>query len=276
MRWDHSPFQRFLTYLLLILGGLSFVLPFLWMIGTALKPDDQLFSASPIPWPPRLMNFPDAINAFPFLLYTGNTMIITGLCIVGTAFSSAIVGYAFGRLHWPGRDLLFVVLLATMMIPPQVTMVPVFLLFRELGWYNTFLPLTVPAFLGGGAFYIFLMRQFFRTLPKELEEAALIDGCSHFQIFWHIMLPLTKPALATVSLFTFIAAWNDFMTPLIYLSDERRYTLALGLQSFLNENLTEWNLLMAASTLAMLPIIILFFYGQRFFVEGIALTGTKG
>lgn len=268
--------HRIIVYTLLVAGGICFLLPFLWMIGTSLKADDQLFEQSPVPSPVRWVNYPNAINAFPFLLYTRNTLIVTALCIVGSVFSGAMVGYAFARLRWPGRDAFFLILMATMMIPPQVTMIPVFLLFRELGWYNTFLPLTVPAFLGGGAFFIFLMRQFFRTLPRDLEEAALIDGCGHFQTFWHIMLPLTKPALATVGLFTFIAAWNDFMTPLIYLSEESRYTLALGLQSFLTENLTEWNLLMAASTLAMLPLIVVFFIGQRFFVEGIAITGSKG
>jgi multiple sugar transport system permease protein len=270
-----GKFESRLSYLLLLAGSVTFVLPFLWMVGTSLKPDDQLFRESPVPIPPRWLNYVDAINAFPFLLYTFNTVVITVLCIAGAVLSSAVAGYAFGRLRWPGRNMFFVILLATLMVPPQITMIPVFLLFRELGWYNTILPLTVPAFFGG-AFFIFLMRQFFRTLPKDLEEAALLDGCGHYRTFWSIMLPQTKPALAAVGLFTFIGTWNDFMTPLIYLSEDRKYTLALGLQAFLTENLTEWNLLMAASTLALLPLLVVFFLGQRYFVEGITLTGTKG
>ena len=261
---------------LLVGGSVVFIVPLLWMISTSLKADENIFSVRWIPEPAVWGNYTLALQAFPFLRYTVNTLVITALCILGAVISSATVGYAFARMRWPGRDVLFIVLLATMMIPPQVTMIPVFILFRWLGWYDTYLPLTVPAFLGGIPFYIFLMRQFFKTLPRELEEAAIIDGCSHIRAFWMVMLPLTKPALATVGIFTFMIAWNDFMTPLIYLSDDSKWTLALGLQSFLTEHEVEWNLLMAASTVMLIPVLVVFFFAQRYFIEGIALTGTKG
>ncbi|MCX7018267.1 MAG: carbohydrate ABC transporter permease [bacterium] len=267
---------RLARYLLLTIGGIAFAVPLFWMVSTSLKPDTELFSGALWPRSPMWSNYERAVQSFPFMRYGANTVLLTMINIIGCVISSAMAGYAFSRLRWPGRDAIFFVLLSTMMIPPQVTMIPVFLLFRWLGWYNTYLPLTVPAFLGGAAFFIFLMRQFFRTLPRDLEEAARIDGCSQLRIFWSVMLPLTKPALATVGIFTFVGVWNDFMTPLIYLSDGNLYTLALGLQSFVTESLTEWNLMMAASTLVLIPLLALFFFAQRYFVEGIALTGSKG
>jgi multiple sugar transport system permease protein len=266
---------RALRYALLVAGTIAFGIPLFWMVSTSLKPDSELFGGALWPRTAMWSNYARAVESFPFVRYGANTLFLTGVNIVGTVISAAMAGYAFSRLRWPGRDAIFLVLLATMMIPPQVTMIPVFLLFRWLGWYNTYLPLTVPAFLGGTAFFIFLMRQFFRTLPKDLEEAARIDGCGQLRTFWSVMLPLTKPALATVGIFTFVGVWNDFMTPLIYLSDGDRYTLALGLQSFVTESLTEWNLMMAASTLVLVPLLALFFFAQKYFVEGIALTGTK-
>lgn len=266
---------RALRYALLVAGTVAFGIPLFWMVSTSLKPDSELFGGALLPGTAMWSNYARAVESFPFVRYGANTLFLTGVNIVGTVISAAMAGYAFSRLRWPGRDAIFLVLLATMMIPPQVTMIPVFLLFRWLGWYNTYLPLTVPAFLGGTAFFIFLMRQFFRTLPKDLEEAARIDGCGQLRTFWSVMLPLTKPALATVGIFTFVGVWNDFMTPLIYLSDGDKYTLALGLQSFVTESLTEWNLMMAASTLVLVPLLALFFFAQKYFVEGIALTGTK-
>lgn len=263
-------------YTLMIGGGLLVSLPFFWMVSTSLKPDAQIFLSNWIPRPIAWGNYTRALAAVPFLAYLKNTLVITFWCIVGTVLSSAVVGYAFARLRWPGRNLVFVVLLATMMIPPQVTMIPVFMLMRKLGWFNTILPLTVPAFLGGAPFFIFLLRQFFLTLPRDLEDAAKIDGCGYFRTFWTIMLPQVKPALATVGIFTFMGTWNDFMGPLIYLAEQSKYTLALGLQSFVSENLAVWNQLMAFSTVMLIPLLIIFFFAQRYFIEGITLTGMKG
>jgi ABC-type glycerol-3-phosphate transport system permease component len=189
------------------------------------------------------------------------------------------VAYAFARLRAPGRDLLFLLVLSTMMLPQQVTMIPRFILFKELGWYNTFKPLIVPAYFGGGAFAIFLLRQFYMTLPLELDDAATIDGCSRFRIFWNIILPLSKPALATIAIFSFFANWNNLMGPLIYLRSEEKRTLALGLTYFRDETgqtMVPWNLLMAVSLTVAVPPLAVFFFFQRTFVQGIALTGIKG
>jgi multiple sugar transport system permease protein len=224
----------------------------------------------------RWDNYPRAIVAMRhFPRYLANTLILCVLNVVGTVLSSAVVAYGFARLEWRGRGPLFALLLATMMIPFPVTMVPLFSLFRWLGWIGTLRPLWVGSFFAN-AFNVFLLRQFFRTLPQELSEAARIDGCGEFRIFWQIVLPLCRPALIVVALFTFMGTWNDFLGPLIYLTDERDYTLALGLRAMQTFGGIEWNYLMAASTLMILPVIILFFLAQRSFIEGIALTGTKG
>lgn len=224
----------------------------------------------------RWENFPGAIHAMQnFWRYAGNSLLLCLLNVFGTVLSSALAAYGFSRIDWRGRDHLFVVLLATMMIPFPVVMVPMYGLFRALGWVGTLRPLWVGAFFAG-AFNVFLLRQFFRTIPRELSEAARIDGCSEFRIFWQIILPLSRPALAVVALFTFLGTWNDFLGPLIYLTDERDFTLALALQSMQRKSgLTDWHYLMAASTLVILPIVALFVAAQRQFVEGIALTGGK-
>ena len=197
------------------------------------------------------------------------------MTMVGQVFSCSIVAYAFSRLNWPGREVLFAVLLATMMLPAQVTMIPVFMIFEKLGWYNTLRALWAPSFLGS-AFYIFLLRQFMKSIPDELEDAAKIDGCSYFGIYWRIILPLVKPALAAVCIFTFMGTWNDFMGPLIYINDQRLYPLALGLFDFRALHATDFGMLMAASTLMTLPVIALFFLAQRYFIQGVTLTGIKG
>jgi ABC-type glycerol-3-phosphate transport system permease component len=207
--------------------------------------------------------------------YVGNSLYLVLLAIAGQTLSCSLVAYAFARLHWPGRDALFAVLLATMMLPGQVTMIPVFMVFRELGWYNSLKPLWVPSFLGS-AFFIFMLRQFMRSIPVELEEAARIDGCSRLGIYWRIILPLVKPALAAVGIFTFMGTWNDFMGPLIYVNDQRLYPLALGLFDFRTEHSSEFGMLMAASTLMTAPVVALFFAAQRYFIEGVTLTGIKG
>lgn len=207
--------------------------------------------------------------------YFLNSLMLVVLCIIGQLLACSMAAYAFSRLHWPGRDLVFAVLLSTMMLPAFVTMIPRFLIFKELGWYNTLYPLWVPAFFGT-PFFIFLLRQFMLSLPRELEEAARIDGCSWFGIYGYVILPLMKPALAAVAVFTFIGTWNEFMDPLIYLSDERLYPLSLGLFNFRSAHSSEFGMLMAASTLMTLPVIALFFLCQRYFIQGVTLTGLKG
>jgi ABC-type glycerol-3-phosphate transport system permease component len=222
------------------------------------------------------------VNGFrllPFGTFYRNTVVITLASTVGATFTSALVGYAFARFRAPGSGALFVALLATMMIPYQVTMIPQFILFKSLGWLNTFLPLIVPSWLGGGAFYIFLLRQFLRTVPRELDDAARLDGCSDFRIFWHVILPLSKPALATVAIFSFVAHWNDFLGPLIYLTRDSLYTVSLGLrylQSSGAQGVSDVTALMAMSLVATLPTIVLFFIAQKQFIQGIVTTGLKG
>lgn len=225
---------------------------------------------------PRWENFAGAMRAMQhFWRYFGNTVLLCVLNVLGTVLSSALAAYGFSRIEWRGRDRVFGVLLATMMIPFPVVMVPLYALFRALGWVGTLQPLWVGAFFAN-AFNVFLLRQFFRTIPRELSEAARIDGCNEFRIFWQIILPLCRPALVVVGLFTFLGTWNDFLGPLIYLTDQRDFTLALALQSFQQQSrLTDWHYLMAASTLVILPIVVLFLAAQRTFVEGIALTGSK-
>jgi multiple sugar transport system permease protein len=223
----------------------------------------------------RWENYPRALKTFPFLLYTRNTLYIAILVVIGTLLSASIVAYGFSRIQWPGRDIVFILVLATMMLPDQALVLPRFIMFRHMGWIGTFKPLIVPAFFST-AFDVFLLRQFFLTLPAELSDAARIDGCSELGILWHIIVPLSKPALATVALLTFIWAWLDFMGPLVYLNDENMYTLALGLAAFLGRHGADWSGLMAAGTVVIAPIIVIFFFAQRTFIRGIALTGMKG
>ena len=216
-----------------------------------------------------------ALRYIPFDTQLRNTVILVILNVLGQLFACSLAAYGFARLNFWGRDLLFGLLLATMMLPGQVTMIPTFVLWKWLGWYNTLQPLWVPAWFGG-AFFIFLLRQFFMTIPKELEDAAKIDGCGFFGIYWRIMLPLAGPALATVAIFSLMGAWNEFVQPLVYLSDERLFPLSLGLNQFRQEQAAEWSWLMAASTMMMLPVIAVFFFCQRYFIQGITLTGLKG
>lgn len=257
--------------------ALLFLIPFLWMISSSLKPNYQIFAVPPqwIPNPPQWDNYSKALTTLPFDRYMVNTAIITALTIVGHVVSCTLIAYAFARLRAPGRDVLFLVVLATMMLPYPVTMVPLYVLFKQLGWINTFLPLTVPAFFGS-AFYIFLLRQFFLTIPPDFEDAAIIDGANTLQILWRVILPLSMPAVATVAIFTFQAAWNDFMAPLIYLQKPELYTVTLGLQFFRSTYTTNWAYLMAASLVTSLPVIVVFFLAQRYFIEGITLSGVKG
>ena len=262
------------------------LLPFLWMLSTSLKTLPETTAYPPILWPipAQWHNYIDVVRneKANFLLWTRNTLVIAVLAVTGTTLSSAIVAYGFARLRFRGRNVLFYIMLSTMMLPFPVTMVSLFALFRWLGlhtgmpWLGTFKPLWVPAWFGS-AFNIFLLRQFFLTIPGELSESARIDGCTEFGIFWRIIMPLSKPALAVVALFAFLATWNDFLGPLVYLQRPEQFTLVLGLQNFQSKaGGTSWHLLMAASVLVILPAVLLFFLAQKSFIEGIATTGMKG
>src|SRR4051794_26386953 len=275
-RRKHLP-QRLLVHAVLIALSVLFAMPFVWLLSTSLKPNEQLFLIPPewIPRPFTWSNYPEATTYIPFFLYMRNTVYIAVFNVVATLISCSMAAYGFARIRWPGRNVLFFVLISTLMIPSQVTLIPQFLIFRRIGWVGSFNALTWPAF-AGNAFFIFLLRQFYLTVPRELSAAAKIDGASEFQIYRHIMLPLSKPALAAVALFTFNANWNDFIGPLIYLSDKSHYTLAIGLYGFLSRVNSEWGLLMAAATIMVAPIIVLFFLTQRTFIQGITLTGIKG
>lgn len=278
-------FATAITHIALVTLSLMFSLPLIWMLSTALKPLDQTMSSHPtwIPHPAQWGNFWDAfsydhkeLGYLPFLVYGRNTIIITVLCMIGAVFSNSLVAYSFARIKWPGREFFFGITLASMMVPFPVLMVPLYGVFRHLHWIGTLLPLWVPAFFGS-AFNIFLMRQFFRTIPEELSEAARIDGCSEWRIFWRIVLPLSKPVLATAALLHFLYAWNDFMAPLLYLTRKSTYTLSLALQSYESQTGgVQWHYLMAASAVTVLPVVVLFFFTQKVFIQGIATTGTKG
>ncbi|MBE2240788.1 MAG: carbohydrate ABC transporter permease [Caldilineaceae bacterium] len=253
-------------------------LPFVWLVSSSFKPEEKIFVFPPewIPNPFRPQNYVEALLYKPFGLYFFNTMRIVVLNLVAILLSASFCGYGFARIRFPGRDFWFGLVLATLMVPYFVLMVPQFIMFSRLGWVDTFLPLTMPFFFGGGAFNIFLFRQFFRSLPEELADAGRIDGCTEFGIYWRIMMPLCKPALATVAVFTFLAAWNDYIGPLLYLRSDYNFTVAIGLATFRGVMRTEWNLLMAASTAMILPVILLFFFAQRYFVDGLVLSGLKG
>jgi multiple sugar transport system permease protein len=273
---------RVALYAAIIACAIIFTIPFLWTIGTSLKAQNELYTFPPtfIPSTPRWENYAAVFELAPFGRFLLNTMIITGSAVIGQTASAAVVAYGFARFRFPGRNILFLIVLATMMLPWHVTIVPSFLLFRTLGWINTFLPLIVPSFFGGGPFYIFLLRQFFLSIPRDLDEAAKIDGASSFQIFWWILLPLSKVALATVAIFSFIEHWNEFIGPLIYLNSTNLFPVSIGLRYFLASTFTGDEprdaILMAASLIVALPPLILFFVAQKYFVEGIATTGIKG
>ena len=269
-----------ILHAVLLIGSLLFMLPFIWMVSTSLKSDPQIDDVTSLarilfPNPIQWSNYPKTIQYIDFFRYCFNTCYVTAMTIIGTALSCSIVAYSFARMRWVGRNTMFLLLLSTMMLPGQVTMIPVFLIFTHLGWVNSFKPLWVPSFFGA-AFYIFLLRQFFLTIPMDLEDAAKIDGCSHFRTFYQIMLPLIRPALATIVIFQFMGAWNDFLGPLIYIHDKNLMTLSIALQSFTSLHGGEWSKLMAASTLMTLPVILLFFLAQKHFIQGITLTGLKG
>lgn len=269
--------RRGLSHAVLIVLGLLFVAPFLWLVSTSLKTDSQLFTLPPewIPHPFAWSNYPRATRYIPYFLYLANSLYVTIFVMLGTVASCSLVAYGFARIRWPGRDALFVLVLGSLMIPTEVVLIPQYVLFRHLEWVNTFNPLTVPS-LTGSPVFIFLLRQFYLTIPEELSAAAKVDGASELQIYWHVILPLARPALTVVAILTFVSQWNSFLGPLIYLNDERLYTLALGMYGFFSAHGAEWSLLMAAAVIMVLPVIIMFFVFQRSFIEGITITGLKG
>ncbi len=277
--------REILKYLLLVLMAFSFMFPFLWMFTSAIKTPSQVFTVPPIwfPRPALWKNFGEAWVMYPFTLWLYNTVVKYAIPVtIGTVVSSTIAAYGFARLQWRMRDVLFAICLATMMVPGQVTLVPMFIVFKHLGWVNTMKPLVVPAFFGGGAWNIFLLRQFFMTLPVELSDAARIDGASEFGILFRIILPLAKPALTVVTLFRFMAAWNDYFGPLVYLSTRDQWTIARGLEAMRGQDHEigamgmYYPYMMAVASLITLPILVAFFFAQRTFIEGISLTGIKG
>jgi multiple sugar transport system permease protein len=274
-RWLRS---RGMIYLLVVAFSIVQVLPLAWMLTTALKPDGEIVSIPPsfVPTTWRWDNFATALGAMKFPILLKNTVIITGASLLGVLGSSSLVAYPFARLRFPGKSWLFMLVLSTTMLPYVVTMIPVYIVFAKLKWIDTFRPLIIPAFFGGGAFNVFLLRQFYMTIPRELDEAATIDGCGILGVFWNVILPLAKPGLTAVAIFTFIGTWNDFLIPLLYLNSRDKMTLAVGLNVFRNQYATQWNYLMAASLVVMLPCAIIFMVAQRYFVEGIALSGIKG
>jgi multiple sugar transport system permease protein len=270
--------KRIGIWVALLSGALLFSIPFLWTVSTALKTNEQVFAVPPqwIPNPLQWDNFRRAWTELPFPMFVLNTLIITVISVIGQVTSSSLVAYGFARFKFKGRTFFFYLMLSTMMLPAQVTMIPVFLLWRELRLIDTFAPLTIPAFFGGGAFSIFLLRQFFMTIPRELDEAAMLDGANPITIYWRVLLPLARPALITVTLLSFLAHWDDFMGPLIYLNSMEKYTVSIGLRMFQDMFGTQLELLMAASLIHIIPTILLFFFAQRHFIKGVAMTGLKG
>lgn len=266
-----------LAHLAILAAAAVFALPIVWMVLSSLKPAAQLtedpYSLLPVRW--QWSNYPEALSSMPYLRYLRNTLVLCIGSVIGSVLSCSLAAYAFSRVRWRGRNLLFGVVIATMLLPWHVTMIPRFLLLRELGLYNSLAALIVPTFLGD-AFFIFLLRQFFLTIPEELSEAGRLDGLTEWGIFFHIIMPLSKPALATVALFQFIASWNDFNGPLLYLSDPQKFPLAYGLEQFISSYSDQTHLLLAAATMFTLPIVLLFLFAQRTFLQGIATTGLKG
>ncbi len=268
-----------LRHLLVLALSVVFALPLIWTLSTSLKPLPQVYTVPPqlIPRPVLWGNYPEALTRVPFFHYMGNTMKVVVPAVVGAVLSSTLVAYGFARVRFHYREVFFILCIGTMMIPYQVTMVPLFVIFKNLGWINTYLPLIVPAFFGN-AYYIFLLRQFFLTIPQELSDAARVDGCSESLILARIIVPLSVPAIAMVALFEFMWGWNDYLGPLLYISREDLYTVALGLTRYQGGGFSQakWTHLMAASVASIVPILVLFFLTQRTFIEGITLTGIKG
>ena len=265
------------AYLLLLTGSVVMLIPLLWLVRSSFMGLGQIFVFPPewIPDPWHWDNYPKALTTIPFVRYFFNTLFILVPTVIGTLITASLAAFGFSRLQWPGRDWVFGVLLSALMLPYAVTLIPTFLLWARIGLINTYWPLVLPDWFGGTIFYVFLLRQFFLTLPKELDEAAIIDGANPLQVLRHVVVPLSRPALITVAIFSALFEWNDFLGPLIYLNDSRQFTLALGLAEFTGLYTSQWHLLMAASTVVIAPVLVLFLFAQRYFIEGITLTGIK-
>lgn len=267
------------TYLALSIGAIFTLLPLFWMVSTSLKTPEEANAPQIVWWPAspqfdaylRVLSDPDWLRAL------GNTVFVTGLAMAGTVISIAAVTYAFARIEWPGRSLFFFLMLSTLMLPPQTTLVPQYVFFNRIGWVGTFNPIIIPGFFAGGASLIFLLRQFMLTLPKEIDEAAYLDGANHFQIWWYIIMPLCRPALATITIFLFVGTWNSLQAPLIYLQNKELQTLPILISSLINpqQSTQPWPLIMAASVLTTLPLIAGFFAAQRYLLDSIVLSGSK-
>jgi ABC-type glycerol-3-phosphate transport system permease component len=270
--------RRVALYAVLIALSIIFLVPLFWLITTSLKTQGDVFAYPPvwIPNPLQWSNYAEAADRAPLGQWLLNTTLVTGFAVLGNVLTSSLVAFGFARLRFPGRGFLFILLLSTMMLPDVVLLVPQFILFRELGWVDTLLPLIVPSFFGGGAFNIFLVRQFYLTIPRDFDEAARLDGASNWQIWRQIVLPLSTPVLIAVAIFSFVYHWNDFMGPLIYLQSENVKTLALGLRAFISPVDASWNVSMAASMFLVVPVLVVFFVGQRYFIRGVAMTGIAG
>ncbi|MDE0672871.1 MAG: carbohydrate ABC transporter permease [Caldilineaceae bacterium] len=269
--------QRLGAHLSLIFFGIIFMLPFLWMVSSSLKPSAEIFEI-PVRLIPKTFaftNYPDAIESIRFLRYLVNTFIYAVGLMTGAVLSNVFIGYGFARIDWPGRDIVFIIVIATMMLPAQVRFIPLFITYSKWGWLETFAPLIVPAFFGN-AFFVFLVRQFMLTFPRDLDDAARVDGANELMIFWRIVAPLSKPAIITIAIFDFMWGWHDYINPLVFLRDPDKFTLSVGLRLFFSQYGAEWALLMAAATMFTLPMIVVFFFAQRTFIEGISFTGVKG
>jgi multiple sugar transport system permease protein len=253
-------------------------MPLVWLITTSLKTQGEVFAFPPVWIPDSLQwsNYSEAIDRAPLWTWLRNTTTVAVFAVLGNVITSSLVAYGFARLEFPARNILFILLLSTMMLPEVILLVPQFILFREFGWIDTLYPLIVPSFFGGGAFNIFLVRQFYLTIPRDFDDAARLDGASNWQIWRQIMLPLSAPALTAVAIFSFVHHWNDFMGPLIYLQSENNKTLALGLRAFISPTDASWHISMAASMFLVVPVLIIFFFGQRYFIRGVAMTGITG
>jgi multiple sugar transport system permease protein len=276
-RRRQDKINKTIVFLILSILAIGYIFPFYFSIITSLKTDAQVFLFPPQMYPPtpQWLNYPTATQYIPFWLYMWNTFVICALTVIGTLLSCTLIAYGFSRINFPGRELLFIVYLSTIMLPGQVTMIPLYIFYRQLGWVGTIAPLVVPAFFGN-VFYVFLLRQFFRTIPQEFSDAARIDGAGEIGILINVILPLCKPALFTVGLFSFLAAYQDFLGPLIYLSNQDQFTISLGLKMFQGMYGQQWQLMMAASVLSMAPVVLFYFLTQRTLVQGITMTGLKG
>lgn len=270
--------SKTLVYGMLLAGSFLMLLPVFWLIRSSLMTLADIFQFPPILWPGELRwkNYSYAMSVVPFVKFFWNTMIVLVPNVVGGVLTAALSAYGLARFKFRSRNFWFSLVVAAIVLPPTVVLIPQFLIWSKLGLVDTYWPLIVPAWFGGGAFNVFLLRQFFLTIPKEYDDAAQIDGAGAWRIFWQIMLPLVKPALIVVALFTFLFVWNDFFGPLIYLSSQDTYTLAIGLRFFIGSYATQWNSLMAAAALVIIPPVVVFLFGQKFFVEGVAMTGVKG